>query len=88
MEKKYTESQIQSVHKKSKRENMTKTPIRQYGVSEKTFYEWVANYEGIEFNDMKKREVLQDENIKLKKMVAEFALENMAMKEYIEKKYK
>jgi putative transposase len=60
--------------------------LREKGVSKDTYYKWKRKYNGMENSDIKKMRELERENAKLKKLYAEMALMNDAMKELIEKK--
>ena len=60
--------------------------LRAKGVSKDTYYKWKRKYNGMENSDIKKMRELERENAKLKKLYAEMALMNDALKEVIEKK--
>jgi len=60
--------------------------LRENGVSKDTYYKWKRKYSGMENGDIKKMRELEKENAKLKKMYAEMALMNEALKDVIEKK--
>ncbi len=53
---------------------------RKHGISDATFYKWRAKYAGLEVSDVKKLRQLEDENRRLKQMVAEQALDIQALK--------
>ena len=57
-----------------------------YGISEKTFYRWKSKYGGLDVKELKRIKELEKENSELKKMYAEMALVNNALKDLIEKK--
>lgn len=82
----FTESQIVKILK----EGETGMPVldlcRQYEISKNTYYKWKQKYGGMEVSDIKKMKELEVENAKLKRMFAEMALENHALKDVIEKK--
>ncbi len=59
---------------------------REHGISEATYYNWKSKYGGMEASDVKRMKELEAENTKLKRMYADLALENRAMKNLIEKK--
>ena len=59
---------------------------RKYGFSEGTYYNWKAKYGGLEASDLKRMKELESELSQLKRMYADLALENRAMKDLIEKK--
>lgn len=54
---------------------------REQGISSATFYQWRSKYGGMEASDIKKLKKLQEENEKLKRMYADLALENQAIKD-------
>ena len=59
---------------------------RQYGISDATYYKWKSKYDGMEAADIKRLREIEGENAKLKRMFADLALENRALKDLIEKK--
>ena len=60
---------------------------RKYGVSEATLYNWKAKYGGLDVSEAKRLKALEDENRKLKKLLAESMLDNAALKELLSKKW-
>lgn len=60
---------------------------RKYGMSDATFYNWKAKYQGMEVNDLKRLKLLEDENRKFKQIVADQALDIQALKHVLSKKY-
>jgi len=60
---------------------------RRLGVSEQTYYRWKAKYGGMEVSDAKKLKALEDENRRLKQMVADQALDLQALKAVVAKKW-
>lgn len=85
--KRFTQEQIHRILKES--EAGTKTPelCRQYGISQNTLYRWKSKFGGMEISDMRRLKELEGENAQLKKLVAEQALDNRAMKAIIAKKW-
>ena len=59
---------------------------RKHGISDATYYNWKAKYGGMNASELKRTKELEAENAKLKRMYADLALENQAMKDLIEKK--
>ena len=59
---------------------------RKYSISDATYYKWKSKYGGMEASDLKRIRELEAENVKLKRMYADLALENTAMKDLIAKK--
>jgi putative transposase len=58
---------------------------REYGISNATYYQWKSKYGGMEASDLKRMRELEDENNRLKKMYADLALENRAIKDLLGK---
>jgi len=83
---KFTESQIVAVLKQGDAGVPVKDLCRQTGISSATYYQWKSKYGGLEASDLKRIRELEAENAKLKRMYAELALDNAAMKDLIAKK--
>ena len=64
-----------------------KTPevCRRHGIADATFYKWKAKYGGMEVSDAKRLKALEDENRRLKKLLAESMLDNAALKDLLGK---
>ncbi len=60
---------------------------RKHGMSESTFYAWKAKYSGMTVSEAKRLKALEDENAKLKRLLAEQMLDMAAMKELLSKKW-
>ena len=60
---------------------------RKYGISSATFYKWKAKYGGLDVSDAKRLKALEDENNKLKKLLAEAELDKAMLKEIAAKKW-
>jgi putative transposase len=60
---------------------------RKYGFSDATYYNWKAKYGGMEVSEARRLKQLEDENNRLKKLVAELTLDKQAMEEIIQKKW-
>lgn len=60
---------------------------RQTGISTATYYQWKSKYGGLEASELRRVKELEAENAKLKRMYAELALDNAAMKDLIAKKF-
>ena len=84
--KRFTEEQIHSILKESEAGFGTQELCRKYGISKNTFYNWRSKYSGIELSDLKKMRGLEDENNRLKKLVAELSLDNQAIRAVLSKK--
>lgn len=83
---KFTETQIIEILKSIEDGAPVVETLREKGVSKDTYYKWKRKYSGMENGDIKKMRELEKENAKLKKMYAEMALMNEALKDVIEKK--
>ena len=83
---KFTETQIVSILKEADAGRPVNEIWRIYGISSATYYKWKANYGGLEASDIKRLKELEHENSKLKRLYADMALENAALKDLIEKK--
>ncbi len=82
----FTESQIVAILKEADAGMKVRDVCRKHGISEPTYYKWKSKYGGMEASDLKRNRELEAENAKLKRMYAELALENTAMKDLIAKK--
>lgn len=83
---KFSESQIVAVLKQGDAGVPIKDLCRQTGISSATYYQWKSKYGGMEASDLKRVKELESENSRLKRMYADMALENAAMKDLIAKK--
>jgi putative transposase len=84
--KRFTEEQIIAVLKESEAGAKTPELCRRHGVSEQTFYRWKARYGGLEVSELRRLRQLEDENGRLKRLVADLTLDNQALKELVRKK--
>jgi putative transposase len=78
--KRYTEEQIIAVLKDAQAGVSVQDLCRKHGISDATFYAWRARFAGLELSDAKRLRQLEDENRRLKQMVAEQALDIQALK--------
>jgi putative transposase len=83
----HTEEQIIAVLREHEAGAKTADLARQHGVSEATLYNWKAKYGGLEVTEAKRLKGLEEENRKLKKLLAESMLDNAALKELLTKKW-
>ena len=83
----YKEEQIIAVLKEVDAGAKLQDVVRRLGVSEQTYYRWKAKYGGMEVNDAKKLKALEDENRRLKHLVADLTLDNQALKAVVAKKF-
>ena len=82
----FSESQIVSILKEADAGMKISDPCRKYGISDATYYSWKSKYGGMDASELKRMKELEAENAKLKRMYADLALENTAMKDLITKK--
>ena len=84
----FTEDQIIGVLKEHEAGAKTADLARKHGVSEATLYNWKAKYGGMDVSEAKRLKQLEDENAKLKKLLAEQMLDAAALRELLSKKCK
>lgn len=85
MKKRFTEEQIIRFLKEHEAGKKASDIAREHNISEQTFYRWKSKYSGMEVQDAKKLKQLEDENRKLKELVAELSLDNKVLKDIISK---
>jgi len=85
--KRYTEEQIIGVLREAEAGAKTSELCRKHGVSEATFYKWKAKYAGLTVSDLKRLRSLEDENRRLKQIVAQQVLDSWALKELLAKNF-
>src|SRR5438270_11847797 len=85
--KRFTEEQIIGVLKEQELGAKTADLCRKHGVSEQTFYNWKNKFGGMNVSDARRLKVLQEENGKLKKLLADAMLDNAALKDLLSKKW-
>ncbi len=83
---KFSETQIVSILKQGDAGVPVKDLCRQAGISPATYSQWKSKYGGMDASDLKRVKELEAENSRLKRMYAELALDNAAMKDLIAKK--
>lgn len=83
----FTEEQIITVLREHEAGAKTADLARKHGISEATLYNWKAKYGGMDMSEAKRLRLLEDENRKLKKLLAESMLDNAALKELLSKKW-
>lgn len=82
----FTETQIVAILKQADAGMSIKELCRKNGISEPTYYNWKSKYGGMQASDLKRTRELESELSQLKRMYADLALENRAMKDLITKK--
>jgi putative transposase len=85
--KRFTEEQIARVLKEYEGGREIKDLCRELGITSTTFYNWRNKYSGMDSSQLKRLKELEAENRKLKQMYADAALDNMALKDVISKKW-
>ena len=83
--KRFTEEQIIGVLKEAEAGVKTGDLARRHGISEATIYNWKAKYGGMEVSEAKRLRSLEDENAKLKRLLADAMLDNAALKDLLTK---
>ncbi|MCP1677187.1 putative transposase [Natronocella acetinitrilica] len=82
----FSESQIVQTLKQVEGGRKVKDICRELGISDATYYQWKSKYGGMEAADIRRLKELEEENARLKRMYADLALENTALKDVITKK--
>ena len=80
---KFSESMIVTLPKEAEAGRKVADICRKHGVSNATFYQWRSKYGGMEASDIERLKELREENEKLKRMYAEIALQNRAIKDLL-----
>ena len=82
----FSETQIVAILKEADAGVHVKDICRKHGISDATYYKWKSKYGGLEASDLKRMKELEAELGQFKRMYADLAFENRAMKDLIEKK--
>jgi len=82
----FTETQVVGILKEAEAGVQVKEVCRKHGISEPTYYKWKSKYGGMDASDLKRMRNMEQELSQLKRMYADMALENRALKDLIEKK--
>jgi putative transposase len=85
--KRFTEDQIIGILREQEEGAKTGDLARKHGVSEATLYNWKAKFGGMDVSDAKRLKALEDENGKLKRLLADAMLDNTAMKDLLSKNW-
>lgn len=83
---KFSESQIVAILKEGEAGIAVAQIMRKHGISQATYYNWKSKYGGASAAELKRLKELEAENAKLKRMYADLALENAAIKEVLTRK--
>ncbi|HEY9660605.1 MAG TPA: transposase [Allocoleopsis sp.] len=84
---KFTESQIIGILKEQEQGAKVSELCRQHGISDATFYNWKSKYGGMNVDELRRLRDLEQENARLKKIVANQSLDIDIMKDVISKKW-
>lgn len=84
--KRFSEEQIIAVLKESEAGAKTKDLCRRHGISEPTFYNWKAKYASMTVSEVRRLKELEQENGKLKRLLAEAELDKAALKDLLHRK--
>jgi putative transposase len=83
----FTVEQIIGILREQEAGAKTADVCRKYGISSATFYKWKGKYGGLDVSDAKRLRALEDENSKLKRLLADAMLDNAMLKEIVAKKW-
>ena len=83
----FTEEQIIGILREQEAGAKTGDVCRKHGVSSATFYKWKSRYGGLDVSDARRLKALEEENAKLKKLLAEVMLDNAMLKDINSKKW-
>ena len=83
----FSEEQIIAILREQEAGMATAEICRRHGISSATFYAWKSKYGGLEVSDAKRLKAIEDENRKLKKLLAEAMLDNAALKDIASGKF-
>jgi len=83
----FSEEQIIGILREQEAGRPTAEVCRKHGVSEATFFRWKAKYGGLEVSEAKRLKTLEDENARLKRLLAEAMLDNAVLKDLAAKKW-
>jgi len=81
----FNETQVVAILKEGEAGRPVAEICREHGISNATYYQWKSKYGGMEASELKRVKALEEENSRLKKMYADLALENMAIKDLLGK---
>ncbi len=83
----FSEEQIIGILKEQESVMSTAEVCRRHGISSATFYKWKAKFGGLEVSDARRLKQLEDENARLKRLLADAVLDNAMLKEIASKKF-
>jgi putative transposase len=83
----FSEQQIVGILKEQETGAQTGDLCRRHGISEQTFYTWKKKYGGMDVSEARRLKQLEDENGRLKRLVADQALDNVMLRELLRKNF-
>ena len=83
----FTEEQIIAILREQETGVATAEVCRKHGVSSATFYKWKAKFGGMDVSEARRLRALEDENAKLKRMLADAMLDNVALKDLLGRRW-
>lgn len=83
----FTEEQIVAILKEAEAGAATGELARRHGISQNTIYNWRKKYGGLEVSEARRLKQLEEENRKLKRIVADLTLDNAALRDVVSKKW-
>jgi putative transposase len=87
MKRRFSEEQIIGLLKQNEAGTSVSDLCREHNVSSATFYKWKSKYSGMDVNEAKRLKALEEENAKLKRIVADLTLDNVALKDVLSKNW-
>lgn len=85
MKTRFTEEQIIKILKEHESGKRAADIVREHNITEQTFYRWKSKYGGMEINETKRLKQLEEENRRLKELVADLSLDNRILKDVLSK---
>ena len=85
--RKYSEEQIIAILREADAGMPVLDLLRKHGIVRNTYYRWKAKYGGMEVSEARRLHALEDENRRLKKLVADLSLDNDALRSVVKKKW-
>lgn len=85
MKKRFTEEQIIKIIKEQEQGKKVADIIREQNIAEQTFYRWKSKYGGMEVNEAQRLRQMEQENRRLKEIVADLSLDNKILKDIVSK---
>ena len=83
----FSEEQVIAILREHEAGVKTADLCRKHGISEATFYNWKARFGGLDVSEAKRLKALEEENGKLKKLLAEAMLDNAVLKDLVQRKF-